>query len=55
MKKGLRKHIQKTLKAAEGCTLEFTQRDVYTVANNPQKVRRYIEILRQEIETHWKG
>ncbi len=28
---GLRKHIQKTLKAAEGCTLEFTQRDVYTL------------------------
>lgn len=42
-----RKHIQKTMAAARGCTLEITQRDVYTVHHNLEKVRRYVEIIRQ--------
>ncbi len=45
---GLRKHIQKTLQAAKGCTLELTQRDVYTVNHDINKVRRYVEIIREE-------
>ena len=50
----LREHIRKTLHAARGCTLEFTQRDVYTVDQNPDKVRRYVQIFREEIERHWR-
>lgn len=46
----LRKHIRKTLAAAEGCTLEFTQRDVYTVNNDIGKVRRYVGIIKEESE-----
>ncbi len=46
----LRKHIRKTLTAAKGCTLEFTQRDVYTIHNDISKVRRYVEIIREECE-----
>ncbi len=50
----IRKHIIKTLKAAKGCALEFTQRDVYTLNGNPEKARRYIAIIRQCIEDHWE-
>ena len=43
-----RAHIAKTVAAAKGCHLEIAQRDVYTVHNNPAKVRRYVEIIREE-------
>jgi hypothetical protein len=49
----IRKHIRRTLKAAKGCTLEITQRDVYTISNNEAKARRYVEIIREEIAGHW--
>jgi len=49
----LRKHIATTLKAAKGCTLEITQRDVYTINNNEAKAKRYVEIIREEIDKHW--
>lgn len=47
---GLRSHINATLDAAKGCSLEFTQRDVYQVSKSPEKVRRYVEILREACE-----
>lgn len=47
-KEGLREHIKKTVKATKNCTVEFTQRDVYTVHNNMQKVRDYVRIIREE-------
>ena len=43
-------HIHKTVNAAKGCALEIAQRDVYTVANNPDKVKRYVEIIRSRTE-----
>ncbi|MGN0493706.1 MAG: hypothetical protein ACI4F7_08675 [Acutalibacteraceae bacterium] len=46
---GLRDHIRKTLSAAKGCTLEITQRDVYTVNNDIDKVARFVKIIKQEI------
>lgn len=48
-----RQHIQKTLKAAQGCQLELAQRDVYTIHNSEDKARRYIDIIRDEIEKNW--
>lgn len=51
----LREHFRATLLAARGCTLEFTQRDVYTLHRNVEKGRRYIQILREEIENSWQG
>lgn len=48
-----RKHIQNTLKAAQGCQLEFAQRDVYTIHNSEKKAKRYIDIIRDEIEKNW--
>lgn len=46
--KGLRDHIRKTIEAAQGCQLEFAQRDVYTIHHNVDKVRRYVEIIKEE-------
>ena len=48
-------HIDATLEAARGCTLEFTQRDVYTLGGDESKARRYIEILRERIARNWRG
>jgi len=49
----LRADIRKTLKAAQGCTLEITQRDIYTIHNNESKAIRYVEIIKEEINNHW--
>ena len=50
-----RKHIEKTVKTANGCKLEICQRDVYTVNNDMNKVRRYVEIIRETIDKYWEG
>lgn len=50
----VREHIRKSLHAARGCRMEITQRDVYTINHDIGKARRYVEIIRQEIENHWK-
>jgi len=47
---GLRKHIAFTLKCAKNCKIEFSQRDVYRVSKSPEKVRKYVEIIREEID-----
>ena len=49
-----RMHIRKSLKAAAGCEMEITQRDVYTIHNNVAKARRYIEIIKEEIADCWQ-
>jgi len=46
---GLRADIRKTLNCAKGCTIEFTQRDVYTVNHDCSRVKRYVDIVREEI------
>ncbi|MGB8451830.1 MAG: hypothetical protein WCD89_05795 [Anaerocolumna sp.] len=50
----VRKHIRKSLLAARGCNMEITQRDVYTINHDIQKAHRYVEIIREEIESYWK-
>ena len=39
--------VTKTMNAARGCEIEFSQRDVYTVHNDMAKVRRYVELIRE--------
>ena len=46
-------HIKKTLKAAAGCTLEITQRDVYTIHNDLNKACRYVKLIRECIDQYW--
>lgn len=45
---GFRAHIRATVKAASGCQLEFAQRDVYTINHDEDKVRRAVQIIREE-------
>ena len=51
----VREHIKKSLLAAQGCHMEITQRDVYTLDGSPAKGRRFVELIREEIENHWKS
>jgi hypothetical protein len=46
----VRANIKKTVQNATGITLEFSQRDVYTVHNDIGKVARYVEIIREECQ-----
>lgn len=50
---GLRAHMERTARAACGCPLEFSQRDVYTIHHDPGKVRRYVQITRQSVERYY--
>jgi len=50
----LKEHIDATLRAAKGCTVEFTQRDVYTVHHDMDKVRKYVCVIRECCEENWK-
>lgn len=49
----VRESIRKTLKAARGCRLEITQRDVYTINHDISKARRYVDLIKEEIERNW--
>ena len=52
---GLRASLRKTFQAARGCKLEITQRDVYTINGDIGKAKRYVDIVKEEIEMNWKG
>jgi hypothetical protein len=51
---GWREHILTTLKAAKGCKLEITQRDVYTLSGNLSKLKKATAIVRNLIEENWE-
>jgi hypothetical protein len=42
--------MEKTVAAAKGLTLEFSQRDVYTVHGDTGKVARYVALIREACE-----
>ncbi|GAA0268088.1 hypothetical protein GCM10008922_28500 [Faecalicatena contorta] len=44
----VRESIRKTMKASEGCKLEITQRDVYTINKDTKKAKRYVDIIKAE-------
>jgi hypothetical protein len=46
-------YFLKTLQYARGCKLEFSFRDIYTLAGNPAKLRQAVTILRNLIDEHW--
>ncbi len=50
----IRKHISRTLRAARGCALEITQREVFTIHGDAGKVKRYVQIIRECIEKEWQ-
>lgn len=51
----VREDMKRTMLAARGCTLEITQREVYTIHRNPQKVRRFVELIREAYEKYWNA
>ncbi|HBQ63934.1 MAG TPA: hypothetical protein DD727_03235 [Clostridiales bacterium] len=42
-----RQHISRTLKAARGCQLEFSIRNIYTLGGNVKKPRMAVETIRE--------
>lgn len=51
----VRTHLATTMRAASGCRLEIAQRDVYTVGGNAEKVRRYVQLIREAVESGWRS
>ena len=51
----VREHIRPSIIEAKknGLKLEISQRDVYTIDNDVSRVKRYIEIIREEIASNW--
>ena len=47
-------HITTTLKAAEGCYLEFSFRDVYSFQKEVRRGKRCVELVKQCISEHWR-
>jgi len=47
------KHITATLKAAKGCHLEFSLRDVYSLGGDKKRGKRVVELIWDLIERHW--
>ena len=49
----VKEYFRKTATAARGCRLEITQRDVYLLHGNTDKVRRYVELIRDAVDRYW--
>jgi len=47
-------HIVKTLKAAKGCKLEFSLRDIYSLGGEKTRANRVVRLIRDMIERHWE-
>ncbi len=50
----VREHFTRTARAASGCRLEIAQRDVYHINSTPEKVKRYVQLIRETLENSWK-
>lgn len=46
--------MEKTALAASGCRLELAQRDVYRIGQGPQKVARYVQLIREAFDRKYK-
>lgn len=50
---GFRSHIEKTMRAASGCHLEFALRDIYTLEGNLEKAKKAVAIIRELGDKLW--
>lgn len=48
----VRAHLQKTVDCAQGCRLEFIQRDVYVTHEAPDRFIRWVELVREAARGH---
>ncbi|MBT3273007.1 MAG: hypothetical protein HN368_07625 [Spirochaetales bacterium] len=46
----IRNDIRHTLDVAKGCNVEFLMKDVHTLAGKPERLARWVEIIREEID-----
>ncbi|MDO8686328.1 MAG: hypothetical protein Q7J78_06640, partial [Clostridiales bacterium] len=46
----IRSDIRKTLETAKDCVLEVILKDTFTVENHPERLERWLKIVREEIE-----
>jgi hypothetical protein len=49
----LRSNLRKELETLRGCRLEIILKDVTTIRNDPRRVTRWVEIVREEIDRLW--
>ncbi|GHU72590.1 hypothetical protein AGMMS49992_08880 [Clostridia bacterium] len=49
----VRAHLKETAIASRGCLLEISQRDVYKIGQGSEKVRRYVQLIRETISEYW--
>jgi len=49
------KHMEKTVKAARGCPLEVTFRDICSVRGEPWRLTRAVELTREAFARWWQG
>jgi hypothetical protein len=46
-----RASAEKTIRCAGGCELEFIMKDLHTVRYKPERLKRWVEITRDSIES----
>jgi hypothetical protein len=49
------KHMEHTVKAARGCPLEITFRDITSVRGEPRRLTRAVELTREAFARLWQG
>ena len=45
----IRADVRTTLQAARGCNLEIIMKDVHTLAGQPRRMARWVQLAREEI------
>ncbi len=50
----IRKYFNTIAKNASGCLLEVTQREVGTIFDDPNRGKRYVELIKESIDDKWK-
>ena len=48
----IRNDIRQTLDSAGGCRVEIIMKDVHTLNNEPERLARWVQIVRKEVENH---
>ena len=49
-KESIRKNIRNVLKLTKGCVLEIIMKDNHTIGKNPDNIRNWVEIVRNEVK-----
>ena len=51
----IRKIIREGLEITKGCQVEINLKDIITVQGEPQRLRRWVEIVREEIDATYSA